>query len=139
MADMALAACDGSGRARQLSVLVVDDDPEMVDLVTTALEQADGDIETTGVTDPESGLSAIESTAFDGVISDYHMPRMDGITFLARVRECASTTQRILFTSDDDASVRERAENAGLTFMHKPRWITQLDEMLDRIDHDASP
>jgi CheY-like chemotaxis protein len=135
---MAQAGRDESGAGGQLSVLVVDDDPEMVDLVTSGLEAADGAIQTTGVTDPAAGLSALEETAFDGVVSDYHMPGMDGITFLTRVRECASAPTRVLVTSDDDAAVRQRAADADVTYLHKSSCIGELDQLLDCLTEERS-
>lgn len=56
------------------------------------------------------------------VLSDYRMPRMDGVSFLARVKERWPTIQRVLITGFADLDAIERAVNeAGIyRFVNKP-------------------
>jgi DNA-binding response OmpR family regulator len=66
-------------------VLVVDDEPDMVDILRLVLSQAGF-----AVTTATSGKECIEKTShedFDLIILDIRMPQMDGWTTLRRLKE----------------------------------------------------
>src|SRR6056297_3544045 len=95
---------DAGGRTRSIDVLVVDDEPQMADLVGTYLERTDDGLDVVTATSASEGLDALDD-ALDCVISDYHMPQMDGLAFLDRVGDRLPDAVRILYTSDDDAEL----------------------------------
>jgi CheY-like chemotaxis protein len=97
----------------RLRVLVVDDDPAVADLIGTFLEAADDRLAVSSETDPHDGMAAVRAEGFDAVVSDYHMPGMDGLEFLERVGQVARGTPRFLQTADDDAAIDERARAVG--------------------------
>lgn len=71
---------------------------------------------------PEEGLKVLQgSEAFAVVVSDLKMPRMDGITFLSRVREVAPDTVRLMLTGFADVEVAIGAVNEGQVF----RFLTK--------------
>lgn len=104
---------------RELRVLVVDDDPAVADLIATFLEGADRRMSVTSETDPHDAMSAVRAEAPDAVVSDYHMPGMDGLTFLERVDEVAPETVLILQTSDEDDALERRVRGAGVEYRTK--------------------
>ncbi|MFC1650741.1 response regulator [Candidatus Latescibacterota bacterium] len=67
-------------------------------------------------------LKYIESNSVDLVISDYVMPEMDGITFLAKVREIKPEIPRIILTGYADKENAIKAINdVGLfQYIEKP-------------------
>jgi len=74
-----------------------------------------------------SGLKAMEdlkrnNLKVDLVISDYLMPEMDGITFLAKVKEMLPMVPRILLTGyADKENAIEAINNVGLyQYIQKP-------------------
>ena len=69
------------------------------------------------------GLEALRGPdAFHVVLSDLHMPGMDGIEFLTHVREAAPSTSRILLTGRAELTAAIAAVNGGqlFRFLQKP-------------------
>ncbi len=108
----------GAGAAR-IGVLVVDDEPEIADLVATYLERTERGLATTAATSPTAALDELTERRYDCVISDYHMPGMDGLALLERVAERAPDATRVLHTGADDDAVVRRAREAGVDYVHK--------------------
>lgn len=60
-----------------------------------------------------TGLQALQNEPIDLVISDLHMPQMDGARFLGQVRERWPQTMRMLLTGHADAGLIAEAVNSG--------------------------
>ena len=61
-------------------VLIADDEEEVRRFVATVLEQAGYTVH--GAADGVNALAEMKKRRFDAVISDYHMPRLNGEQFL---------------------------------------------------------
>lgn len=85
----------------QCTVLVVDDDPHIRDLLTFALQKAG--LATREAADGEAALAEIALRAPDLVVLDINMPRMDGIETCRRIR--AQGDLPILFLSSRDDEI----------------------------------
>ena len=80
-----------------ISLLYVDDEPDLLDLGKLFLERG-GQFSVTITSSAREGLEKLSRTAFDAVISDYQMPDMDGLEFLKQVRSQYGNLPFILFT-----------------------------------------
>jgi len=69
--------------------LVVDDNPETVDIVSTILKKAGYDVLV--AYDGEKGLSAAQTTLPDLILLDIMMPVMDGLTMNQHLKEDPKT------------------------------------------------
>lgn len=85
----------------QCTVLVVDDDPHIRDLLTFALQKAG--LATREAADGEAALADIAAHRPDLVVLDINMPRMDGIEVCRRIR--ADGDLPILFLSSRDDEI----------------------------------
>jgi len=100
-----------------IQVLMVDDDPVIMELTKTFLEKS-GDI----MVDPvPSAKDAMEKLSTDGwrydvVVSDYAMPEMDGIAFLKAVRDQDPDMPFVLFTGRSREEVAIEALNCGADY-----------------------
>src|SRR2546422_1417052 len=65
-------------------ILVVDDDPELQTLIRSSLE-SDGHTVLQAM-EPDVALAALDREAVDLVITDFMMPKMNGVEFLERLR-----------------------------------------------------
>jgi CheY-like chemotaxis protein len=70
---------------RRGRLLVVDDDPQVADLVRQLLEGEPYEIE--AAVDGAEGLDRLARTRPDVILLDLMMPRVDGFTFIERVRQ----------------------------------------------------
>ncbi len=83
--------------------------------------------------DGDEGFRLFDSSNFDLVISDVRMPKMDGLSFLARVREKSSTPFVLItaYASVDDAVTAMR--KGATDYLLKPFSFDTLEELLARI------
>lgn len=70
----------------------------------------------------KKALKYIKSNSVDLVISDYVMPEMDGITFLAKVREIKPEIPRIILTgyADKENAIKAINEVGLFQYIEKP-------------------
>jgi DNA-binding response OmpR family regulator len=128
---------NSGGQTKPLDILVVDDEPQMADLVGTYLERTDESLQVSTATSANEGLEELDDEV-DCVISDYHMPQMDGLRFLDRVGERVPDTVRILYTSDDDPDVMVAARETGADYVHKEVSTEQYAAMAAHIRRRAA-
>ena len=98
-----------------IRVLHVDDEPDFADLTATFLEREDDRIEVRTATAPEEGLDILADHEIDCVVSDYEMPRTNGVEFLEAVRETYPDLPFVLFTGKGSEEVASEAVSAGVT------------------------
>jgi DNA-binding response OmpR family regulator len=85
------------------SILVVDDEPSIQDLMVEFLTMAGYRVDTAG--SGEAALAKIGTDRYDLVISDLKMPGMGGAQFYDRLREARpELVARILFTTGETVS-----------------------------------
>lgn len=82
------------------SILIVDDDPHIRELLAFALSKAG--MTTVEVEDGEAALSAAERHAPDLVILDINMPRMDGLETCRRLKARGDVPVLFLSSRDDE-------------------------------------
>ena len=82
------------------SILLIDDDAELLDVLSMAVEDAGHGVLT--ATDGITGLGQVERHGPALIISDVNMPGLDGLTLCKRLRDGGNTTPLILLTSRDN-------------------------------------
>jgi DNA-binding NtrC family response regulator len=103
------------------SIVIVDDE----DMVLTSLNAyltLETDYEVHTFNSANAALSHLEQSAVDLVISDYLMPEMDGITFLAKVRDLHPEAPRIILTgyADKENAIKGINEVGLYQYIEKP-------------------
>jgi PAS domain S-box-containing protein len=98
-----------------ISLLLVDDEPALLELGQIFLERNPG-ITVTTADSADSALRELEKNRFDAIVSDYQMPEMDGIAFLQEVRRRSWTLPFILFTGKGREDVVINALNSGADY-----------------------
>ena len=117
-------------------VLVVDDHATNREVLTRQLARAGFACETAA--DGEEGLQRWESGAYALVLTDIHMPKLDGYQLTAAIRKAERRTQRprtpvIAITANVSKGEPERCIAMGMDgFLGKPLRIAQLSETLRR-------
>jgi len=98
-----------------VSVLYVDDEPGLLTLAKTYLER-NGEFSVDTLTTAQSALKQLTTVSYDAIISDYQMPKIDGIKFLIEVRSTLGDIPFILFTGRGREDVVIEAINNGADF-----------------------
>jgi DNA-binding response OmpR family regulator len=104
-------------------VLVVDDEPMVLSLVSTILAGAGYDV-TTAHSGKEA-LRLIEATDFELIVSDVRMPEVSGSDLAKRMR--FTNAPRLLFMSGSSSEpVRDLLGHGAAGFLKKPFRSTEL-------------
>jgi DNA-binding NtrC family response regulator len=109
------------------SILVVDDDAEILKALTHAL-QTEG-YAVTGQPDANSALELLQTgdARFDLVITDVSMPGLTGLPFLTALKTAFPTTPVIIITAFGDWGQYARAMGEGaFEFLSKPIEKSEL-------------
>ncbi len=87
--------------AETVRVLVVDDNPAVVELASEYLEHTDSRFSVRTETSAAAALEQLRERddTVDCIVSDYKMPEMNGFEFLEAVKETCADVPFILFTS----------------------------------------
>ena len=95
------------------AILLVEDDPSLIELVRYNLEAADFDVAVE--MDGDAGLMAIRERDFDLVILDWMMPNMSGIEVVRQIRRMNDkrATPVIMLTARGEETDKIRGLDAG--------------------------
>lgn len=94
-------------------VLVIDDDPDILEFVTATLQSADMIVET--LSDPELILKRLEDSHWEIVIIDLHMPKCSGRELAALIRQKPEymAIPIVFLSAEADKSIQLDAMGAG--------------------------
>ena len=120
------------GETRQASILVVDDEADVVESIRELLRL---DYRVLVATRASEAMSILDARPVDVVMTDQRMPEMTGVELLHHVRETQPDTVRLLFTGYADVRAVIDAINRGNIY----RYITKPwdPEELQGIVRDA--
>jgi len=121
-----------------IAVLLVDDEPAIAELTATHLERLREGFEVTVVEGGEAALSTFERdpAAFDCIVSDYTMPRLNGLELLAAVREIDADRPFVLFTGKGSEEIASEAVSAGVTdYLQKGTGTERYELLANRIEN----
>jgi PAS domain S-box-containing protein len=110
-------------------ILLVDDELSLVELGRRRLGSLG--YEVTAFTDPLAALAAVRATpeAFDLVITDFLMPRMNGLEFAREVQDFRPEIGVVMMTGHMEELPAEEFSAAGVrTLVKKPLTLSELAE-----------
>jgi two-component system, response regulator, stage 0 sporulation protein F len=114
------------------TILLVDDDPEALILLHRLLFSFAGRCEIMAV---ESGIAALALAAKGPValvITDYHMPGMNGIQLTGAIKAASPETRVAIITAYDVHDVARRAKEVAADYvLAKPYMLAQLKQMIE--------
>ena len=116
-----------------LDILLVDDEPELRDLLEEQLIERGHRVQTAS----DGGTSAeyLSRQVFDVVICDVRLPKIDGLTLFRRIRRESAGTDVILMTAYSDVSQAVSALKEGAyDYLTKPFDVDELLVQVNRID-----
>ncbi|MCU1324961.1 MAG: sigma-54-dependent Fis family transcriptional regulator [Bryobacterales bacterium] len=112
-----------------IRLLVIDDNPGILELMATALAQPDIEIFT--ATDPHEGLRLAGETHPHIVLTDLMMPGISGLEVLDRILAMDPSTDVILMTAHYSTETAVEAIKKGATdYLNKPISIAAIREKI---------
>lgn len=112
------------------TVLIIDDEKELTGHLATFLERKGFKVFTalTG----EEGLELHKENRPDCVLLDLHLPQMDGMTVLKKIKEADPEANVYLFTGDSSPDLRQQGESLGAKgCLLKPVNIKEVVKILE--------
>ena len=112
-----------------LSLLIIDDNPGSLEMLSSALAQPDLEILT--ASEPEHGVDLVHSHHPQIVLTDLVMPGMSGLEVLDRVMEFDPATEVILMSAHySTESAVEAIKKGASDYLNKPVSIAALREKI---------
>ncbi|WP_136689289.1 PAS domain S-box protein [Halorhabdus amylolytica] len=117
-----------------ISVLHVDDDPALTELVGEYLEREDERLSVRSARSASEAQEVLDDADIDCIVSDYALPGQDGIAFLETVREEYPDLPFVLFTGKGSEKVASEAIEAGVTtYLRKEAGTEQYAVLANHI------
>jgi len=110
-----------AGTENEQTIVIVDDEEMVLPSIDSFLN-LETDYNVVTYTSAPTALDYIEKNSINLVISDYLMPEMDGMTFLAKVREMRPEVPRIILTgyADKENAIKAINEVGLFQYIEKP-------------------
>lgn len=114
-----------------IKVLIVEDDPMVLEINSSYLNQIQGYKLAGKVTSVKDALSFLEENEVDLILLDIYMPEQDGLTFLTHIRSSQKDIDVILITAASDKNSIHRAiQNGAVDYIIKPFRFERLKQAL---------
>jgi DNA-binding NtrC family response regulator len=114
-----------------LAILIIDDEPTLVKNIRIYLGRHGHDTESAG--SAEEGLALLEHFQPDVVLLDFHLPGMNGLEALGKIRERRPDAKVVMITGHSSVKVAVDAMKAGAyDYVAKPVVLGELKLLLDR-------
>jgi DNA-binding NtrC family response regulator len=120
-----------SDRQPRQKILIVDDDPSLLEALERALRDAGEEVVAQGSF--EDARRALRTTAFDALITDVRLGAFNGLQLAVMARDAHPEIRVIVFSGFDDPVLRSDAEHIGALYLVKPVTSSQLLEILRRV------
>ena len=118
-------------QASQPMVLVVDDDPDLLNAVSFSLRAEGFMVRACG--DCAAAMEAAADCAPDCLVIDYRLPEMDGLRLGARLRDMGAGAPLVIITSHPDRQCRRAVERADAVIVEKPLLGDVLRDQIQRL------
>jgi DNA-binding NtrC family response regulator len=114
-------------------VLIVEDERLALDMLAEMFSQAGYNVHTAG--DGQAALAEMNRRHFDAIVTDYHMPRLNGMELLAVTRMVCPDIPVVL-VSGDQVDLSETAIRQGAyAWLQKPYEPSALLEIVAHAIH----
>jgi FixJ family two-component response regulator len=112
-------------------VAILDDDIAVRNSLKFLLETEGFHVRSYG--SPAELLNDPSGAPFHCLVVDFHMPEMNGLDVVAKLRRQNGPTRAILVTAHPDAAIRERAAALGVPIVLKPFRDNELVDCIREI------
>ncbi|WP_208988266.1 response regulator [Labrenzia sp. VG12] len=112
-------------------ILIVDDSATMRKLTRKILENSRFDFEISEADSAQSALRALASGKFKLVLTDFHMPGIDGIELAGSIRDLSSKIGIYMMSTNETSYLERSAAFVGISgFLKKPFNADDIDTVM---------
>lgn len=111
-------------------VLVIDDDPAIIQLLSSFFEVDKEDYVVDTALNGEKGLAALMAHRPDVVLLDISMPGMSGLEVLKRIRGIDASIPVIMVTAAPHQATSEALKNGAFAYIPKPFDFRYIDHLV---------
>jgi two-component system chemotaxis response regulator CheY len=113
------------------NILVLDDNKDILEIVSTRLDKYVKGCSVVTATDGAQGEAILRSTAVDLILTDLSMPVMNGYTLIERAKKDYPSVPVCVMTADCSTKVVSRLQSMGVgRWIQKPFKFEQLARMI---------
>src|SRR5258707_11077677 len=115
------------------TILVVDDDPDIRDLIQAILEAAGHDV--TVAAEGQEALNKLKRRPYELVVLDIMMPTMSGYEVLEQIRAMPSRAETpviVVTAKHDPSGVMREVKGGAVDHLAKPFLPEELEEVVER-------
>lgn len=98
-----------------IRILHVDDDKKLLKMVSRLLERKFENLKVESVSDTNEAIERLEEDEFECIVSDYQMPKIDGLDFYSVLKNREIEVPFILYTGEGTENVKSRAYFLGVS------------------------
>jgi CheY-like chemotaxis protein len=110
-----------SSTSRPSRLLLVDDDPALLDALSSTIEFHLGPLRLDACDTGAKALDLAKANSYDAMIVDVNMPNMNGLELLSAVKRLQPHTPVLLISAYASEAIKERAWETGASdFIPKP-------------------
>ena len=129
---MAFSAPPNSGPSVRLPrILLVDDDPIVLRAIRRLLLGGRPGWEIDMAESGEAALMLLESKTYDVVVTDLHMPVIDGVALLGRLKTEQPSVMRVIHSSHVESLTPEQSQDLAHAVLTKPGRPDELLVVLE--------
>ena len=116
-------------------ILVIEDDPPSRMMLTRGLQRLGFTVESSqDAIEAQAKLRTAGPAAYEAIVVDLRMPRMDGLEFVTWLEEFDPSLGCMLLTAQQDDAMRDHRDHPTLRFrMQKPTSFPVLGETLAKV------
>jgi DNA-binding NarL/FixJ family response regulator len=96
-----------------ISVVLADDDAAFLSSLRALIDEEEGLSVAATATDGVEAIEFVEQLDPDALVIDLHMPRLDGVSAIARLRQGHPKLCVIALTGDESREIHDRVAAAG--------------------------
>lgn len=119
---------------KSYNLLIIDDEPEVASLMREILKRRGYRV--TVANSGEAGLKLVQSSEFDGILTDINMPGIGGQGFYEKIAaDNGDLAHKVAFVTGDTMSpkVRSFLDRTGRLFLEKPISPSELRGIVDKL------
>ena len=120
-----------------MRILVVEDDPKIASFVVKGLKQ--GGFAVDQAAEGQQGLDLALSTAYDAIVADIMLPKLDGLSLVQRLRAAGGRSPVLFLSAKATVDDRVRGLQAGGDdYLTKPFAFSELQARVQALIRRAS-